>query len=420
MNYWKPVRLKNLCLDAGQYGMNVSNESYTDAGVRLIRTTDISSGELTSTEKGVFVRGCDSDRFELKEGDLLLSRSGTPPGQSYLVKKEDQGSTFAGYLVRFRPAGNIDPRFISYIARSAPFQHKIHSESVASTIQNFNAERYANIEFLAPNQYEQVRIADFLDVETSRIDALMSARDSQLELVEELWQAQLTAVTEKLISDHGLIPLRRVVSRVEQGWSPQCEESEAKPDEWAVLKTSAVSSGLFKPTEHKRLPGNLTPDLRHQVEDGDILMTRGSGSPAHVGVAAVARTNGRKILLSDLLYRVKIGRDWDPDYITLLLGSYPIRGFMSLLFRGQSGQTIKLRSEDIKSITIPAAPFMTQGSIVRELSNMRRNSRTAQRALARSNALLAERRQALITAAVTGQFDVSTASGRNVTDGVQA
>ncbi|MFJ1943116.1 hypothetical protein ACIODZ_20085 [[Kitasatospora] papulosa] len=34
--------------------------------------------------------------------------------------------------------------------------------------------------------------------------------------------------------------------------------------------------------------------------------------------------------------------------------------------------------------------------------------------------LLTERRQALITAAVTGQFDVSTASGRNVTDGVHA
>jgi type I restriction enzyme S subunit len=33
---------------------------------------------------------------------------------------------------------------------------------------------------------------------------------------------------------------------------------------------------------------------------------------------------------------------------------------------------------------------------------------------------LSERRQALITAAVTGQFDVSTASGRNVTDGVSA
>ena len=35
-------------------------------------------------------------------------------------------------------------------------------------------------------------------------------------------------------------------------------------------------------------------------------------------------------------------------------------------------------------------------------------------------ALLRERRQALITAAVTGQFDVSTASGRNVTEGVTA
>jgi type I restriction enzyme S subunit len=41
-------------------------------------------------------------------------------------------------------------------------------------------------------------------------------------------------------------------------------------------------------------------------------------------------------------------------------------------------------------------------------------------ATAKQADLLAERRQALITAAVTGQFDVSTASGRNVTDGVTA
>ncbi|KUO05841.1 hypothetical protein AQJ67_03205 [Streptomyces caeruleatus] len=38
--------------------------------------------------------------------------------------------------------------------------------------------------------------------------------------------------------------------------------------------------------------------------------------------------------------------------------------------------------------------------------------------LRRQITTLTERRQALITAAVTGQFDVSTASGRNVTEGV--
>lgn len=44
--------------------------------------------------------------------------------------------------------------------------------------------------------------------------------------------------------------------------------------------------------------------------------------------------------------------------------------------------------------------------------------RPLREAVERSEALATERRRALITAAVTGQFDVSTASGRNVTEGV--
>jgi type I restriction enzyme S subunit len=47
-------------------------------------------------------------------------------------------------------------------------------------------------------------------------------------------------------------------------------------------------------------------------------------------------------------------------------------------------------------------------------------SREISEALKRQSVVLKERRQALITAAVTGQFDVSTASGRNVTEGVSA
>jgi type I restriction enzyme S subunit len=158
--------------------------------------------------------------------------------------------------------------------------------------------------------------------------------------------------------------------------------------------------------EHKRLPADIEPDHRYQVQDGDILLTRGSGSPDHVGVAALAKTEERQLLLSDLLYRIRLGRDWSPDFVTLALRSQPVRGLMGLLFRGQSGQTIKLRAEDIRSIDIPAVPPTFQSQIVAELSAELTTIRSAGQNIEASLSLLAERRQALITVAVSGGIAV--------------
>jgi type I restriction enzyme S subunit len=280
-------------------------------------------------------------------------------------------------------------------------------------------DEFRKLPALLPPLEEQRRIAQYLDGEVARLDALVNARILQSKTLRDWWQSYLASHMEDLIKEWGTIALRRIVSSVEQGWSPQCDDAEAQPDEWAVLKTSAVSSGRFLATEHKRLPADISPEVRYKIIDGDILMTRGSGSPEHVGVAVLARTEGRSLLLSDLLYRVRIGRArWSPEFVTLALSSRPIRGLIGLLLRGQSGQTIKLRGEDIKEICIPAAPLNVQHMISSDLALMRDRVQKAEAAVEESRILLAERRQALITAAVTGQFNVSSASGRGLTDGV--
>src|SRR5262249_6910317 len=101
-------------------------------------------------------------------------------------------------------------------------------------------------------------------------------------------------------------------------------------------------------------------------------------------------------------------------FVALMLRSLPVRGFISLLLRGQSGQTIKLRSDDIKDVKIPAVPMVAQGALTRGMTQDRDDVRAACLAIEYSIDLLAERRQALITAAVTGQIDVTTARGVDV------
>ncbi|WP_396230118.1 hypothetical protein, partial [Frankia sp. CpI1-P] len=51
----------------------------------------------------------------------MLSRSGTI-GRGMLLGELEESSTYAGYLVRFRPRLETDPRFMAYVAASSGFQ----------------------------------------------------------------------------------------------------------------------------------------------------------------------------------------------------------------------------------------------------------------------------------------------------------
>jgi type I restriction enzyme, S subunit len=72
---------------------------------------------------------------------------------------------------------------------------------------------------------------------------------------------------------------------------------------------------------------------------------------------------------------------------------------------------VKLRGEDIRELPLPQASVKEQSDLVSRVSEQMQFSSGLRSAVIRQLALLAERRQALITAAVTGQIDVTTARG---------
>ena len=409
MTSWRDVRLKDLCTDAGQYGVNVSSGDYVSEGVRLLRTTDISTGILMPEERGVFVSAVPEKRFKLQAGDLLLSRSGTPPGQSYLVRDVDAAATFAGYLVRFRPRQTqVEPRFLSYVARSAPFQHAIHSEAVASTIQNFNAERYANIAFQVPGLSEQRRIADFLDLETARIDKMSKLQSSALSKIMERESAVLDHELDALYEKSGSLPFRRFVVGVDQGSSPQCDAVPAEDGEWGVLKVSCLRPGVFDSQANKRLPDGTAPDRRSEVREGDLLITR-ANTPQLVGSTAVVPQVRPKLLLSDKIFRVRLAGGMDPHYVSTVARGSRVRAACSAASNGASQSMANLRFEEIKDWPIPPVSPDEQAEFVNRVTHSWRQANALREKINHQLALLAERRHSLITAAVTGQLDVTTA-----------
>lgn len=413
---WSRTRVDRVATVNARIGWKaLTAAEYQSEGYAFLSTPNIKGREIDFSNVNYIskFRYEESPELKLRPGDVLLAKDGNTLGIVNIVRDLPRPATVNGSIAVIRSTG-INPSYLRHVLASRTTQETINMLKGGMGVPHLFQWDINRLPIPLPPLEEQRRIADFLDIETARIDSLSTARDAQVRCLEELWVSRLAHRVELWIATHGLVPLRRVVESIEQGWSPQCDDTIAAPSEWAVLKTSAVSSGTFKPMEHKKLPHDISPDLRYQITDGDILMTRGSGSPEHVGIPAVAHPAGRQLLLSDLLYRIRLSHHWSSEFTSLVLKSQPVRGFMALLFRGQSGQTIKLRADDIRSIDLPAVPAHLQEQYAADLTKERQALYSAVAALRKSSALLAERRQALITAAVTGQIDVSTAGGRGI------
>ncbi|MFD0518535.1 restriction endonuclease subunit S domain-containing protein [Paractinoplanes durhamensis] len=318
-------------------------------------------------------------------------------------------------MVRFRPSPDVDARFLAYVARSSVFQQTILAESVSSTIQNFNAERYANITIVTPSPVERRRIADFLDFETARIDRLDALQRKAVARLEERDSALLDAMIDGLAASSGAVPFRRYIDGMDQGSSPQCDATPAGPDEWGVLKVSCLRPGSFYPDENKRLPEDVIPDVRREVKEGDLLITR-ANTPQLVGSTAVVPSTRRKLLLSDKIFRVRVSATMDPQYISLVARGSRIRALCGVVSNGASQSMANVRFEEIKDWPIPSASLTAQRRAIAMIDDETRRTQALRIKIDKQLALLAERRQALITAAVTGKIDVSTASGRGIED----
>ena len=201
------------------------------------------------------------------------------------------------------------------------------------------------------------------------------------------------------------VPFRRLIRRIEQGWSPVAEDRLAALDEWAVVKLSAVNKGRFLPNEHKSLPADLAPDIRFEIRDGDFLLTR-SNTPELVGDVCVAREVRRGLMLCDLVYRLQLRSEpVAPAYLAYWLLSRAGRHQIEVDARGSSQSMVKISQGLIRSWTVVLPPLAEQNPIVAFLDRETARIDALVAKKERLIELLQEKRTALITQAVTKGLD---------------
>ena len=301
-----------------------------------------------------------------------------------------------------------------------------HMKKLGSGVrQTINYTDIANSLFFHPELKEQAQIANFLDHETAQIDTLIDKQQTLIQLLKEKRQAVIShAVTKGLNSDApmkdsgvewlGEVPehwivatLRRVISRMEQGKSPQCESSPAKLDEWGVLKTSCVNGGRFHEEENKLLPSHIAPHEEYEVQAGDLLMSRASGSINLIGSVVLVQDDVRtQLLLSDKVFRIYLNENYDSLFFTYLMSSSYMRSSIEIAISGAEGMANNIAKSSIMEFVIPILPLDEQVEIAKYIKNIESKYSSLISKAEQAIQLMQERRTALISAAVTGKIDV--------------
>jgi type I restriction enzyme S subunit len=399
---WSVVPLKYLVTLHNGYVFK--SDGWAESGIPIIRIENLNGSESFNRSDLTL-----SEKHHVYSGDLLYSWSGNPGTSFGPFMWEKAGLHFLNQHIFKVSVHGCDKTWLYWALRAATYWIERELTSGMIGMVHVTKEELNNVPIPVPPQDEQRRIAFFLDAETAQIDRLMQFRQFMLACVDERDRSVRDGLVDGLFDQQGEIPLRRFSTIIEQGESPQCEAvAREDAEEWAVLKLSSVKQGYFDSRENKRLPFGVCPNRANEVRVGDLLVTR-ANTPSLVGDVAVVAGECERLLLPDLVYRVRPGSGILPSFVAQVALGSRVRAAIESSARGSSQSMVKLRGEDIKAWPMPRATIVQQRELIRFMEQTTASSRRLRTSIVRQLALLAERRQALITAAVTGQLDVTTA-----------
>lgn len=385
--------------------------------VRLCNYTDVYYNRIIHAGPEYMPSTASSEQirsFRLNAGDTVITKDSETAediGVSSYVHPTAPELVCGYHLAILRPGSELEPRFFNWSMKASPARAHLARAATGMTRMGLTYDAIRQTPIPLPPLGQQRRIADFLDDQVSRIDRIIAARRKQIRCSASHYDSWLSHVIDDLQTTQGAVNLRRFVTSIEQGWSPLASSKPAAEGRPGVIKLGAVRSGDFRPQENKELLPETRPDPRYRLWEGDLLVTR-ANTPHLVGDAAVVRSVpfDSALYLSDLVYRIHVSAD--PHFISASLRTQRVRRELQVLARGTSQSMVKLRGEDISGLVVPAANRTSQRDIAFRDAQARADRDALTTSLNHSIALLTEYKQSLITAAVTGELDVSTASDR--------
>ena len=150
------VKLKNICIEVGKYGIPATAVDFDENLYRYLRITDISDyGYLLENDKKS-LNEKDAEKYLLSKNDIVFARTGASTGRSFFYEEKFGKLVYAGFLIKFKLDEKlVNPKFIKYYTISQKYKKWIEYFQDGSTRGNMNANTFANMDIELPNRKQQ-------------------------------------------------------------------------------------------------------------------------------------------------------------------------------------------------------------------------------------------------------------------------
>ncbi|MGO2423402.1 hypothetical protein [Glutamicibacter arilaitensis] len=293
----------------------------------------------------------------------------------------------------------MDPRFFAYMMRAYD-TNKVFYGMGGGVRQGLNFDSIRRLPVPNLPLDEQRAITDYLDQETAQIDALVAKQEEFIGLLRE----RRGAVQDRLLlsSDAPLVPLRHITEQITVGIVVQ-------PAQWYVDEGILALRGTNIKPERIDLADLVylsneghARHFKSHLRAGDVVVVRtGQSGTAAVVPPELSGSNAIDLLL------VRPNRRLMGEYLAMVLNAPGMREISNQEIVGTIQGHLNVAA--LRGLNIPVPEISDQRTLV---SEWRSASITIDALIAKAEEhidLAKERRSALITAAVTGQFDVRTA-----------
>jgi len=355
-------------------------------------------------------------RRKLAHGDTIVSTVRTYLRAVAFVDEPDDLVVSTGFAV-LSPGAGVDPRYLYRAVQSKPFVDEVVARSTGVSYPAINPGELGRIGVHLPDADTQRAIADFLDRETERIDALVAKKQQLIELLQEKRTALISrAVTKGLdpdvpLKDSGIewlgaIPAHWETRRLRVISPSQSVGLVINPSTYVVdegvpfLFGSNISEFRIHADGARRIsPASnrfLAPSILHS---GDLVTVR-VGDP---GVTAVVPPELDGCNCASVMITSR-SPGFDSQWLCYVMNSRVGRAQVEMVQYGAAQKQFNI--SHAVDFRYPVPPLREQIRIREHLDAQLVRLSGLHRTAEAGRAVLHEYRSALITAAVTGQIEV--------------
>lgn len=393
-NNWHIKKLKEIS-SKSQYGWTTKADSPDTGRVKLLRTTDITSGEVnwssvpTCTEEPE-----DIGKYKLRKGDIVISRAGSV-GVSYLVKENPPRDTvFASYLIRFRPT--INPEYLKYYLESPTYWDFITEKSSGIALKNVNATKLNELDIRYPeNKDVQNELVQKLDSLFSKLDE----GEKALQQIQQQLEVYRQAVLKKSLEGNYKKMKIKEIAQVGTGATPKRGNSKYWSNGTIPWVTSTVVNQdiVTKASEYITQIALKETNVK-LFPKGTLLMAMyGEGKTRGKVTELAFESSTNQAIAAINIDKKYVGYK---DFLKIFLS----KNYEEIRMKSAGGVQPNLNLNRIKNMEIPLPELRMAEEIVRELKSSLSKIKKIDERIKQSKNLSINLRQSILKKAFEGEL----------------